>query len=99
MATGQVVAGHGEGEEQRKHKGKQTGDGAEARALAARMADSFIAFARTGDPNTAALPAWPTYDLQRRGTMIFDTTCRIENDPRREERLLFAVAPYIKPGG
>ncbi|WP_347304510.1 carboxylesterase/lipase family protein [Croceibacterium sp. TMG7-5b_MA50] len=79
--------------------GKQTGNGPEARALAGRMADSFIAFARTGDPNTAALPTWPTYDLDRRGTMIFDTTCRIENDPRRQERLLFAVAPYIKPGG
>ncbi|WP_121117707.1 carboxylesterase/lipase family protein [Croceibacterium ferulae] len=79
--------------------GQQTGNGPAARALAAHMADSFIAFARTGDPNTAALPAWPAYDLDRRGTMIFDTTCRIENDPRREERLLFAVAPYIKPGG
>ncbi|KHL26524.1 carboxylesterase [Croceibacterium mercuriale] len=79
--------------------GRQTGDGPDARALAGRMADSFIAFARTGDPATPALPTWPTYDLARRGTMIFDTTCRIENDPRREERLLFAVAPYIKPGG
>ena len=77
----------------------RTGDGPAARGLAGRMADSFVAFARTGDPNTRGLPAWPRFDLDRRATMIFDRRCRIENDPRREERLLFAVAPYIKPGG
>ncbi len=31
--------------------------------------------------------------------MIFDRQVRVEADPRREERLLFAVAPYVKPGG
>jgi para-nitrobenzyl esterase len=77
----------------------RTGDDARARDLATRMADSFVAFARTGDPGTRGLPAWPRFDLATRATMVFDATCRIENDPRREERLLFAVAPYIKPGG
>ncbi len=77
----------------------RTGDGVEARRLAGRMADAFIALARTGDPNCASVPAWRQYDLARRSTMIFDRQVRIEDDPRREERLLFAVAPYIKPGG
>ena len=77
----------------------RTGDAPEARRLAGRMADAFIALARTGDPNCASVPAWRRYDLARRSTMIFDRTVRIEDDPRREERLLFAVAPYIKPGG
>ncbi len=31
--------------------------------------------------------------------MIFDTDTRLVADPRREERLLWSVAPYIKPGG
>jgi len=79
--------------------GARTGNGPAARALAARMADGFVAFARTGEPGTRGLPAWPRFDLERRATMIFDRTCRIEDDPRRQERLLFAVAPYIKPGG
>lgn len=77
----------------------RTGDGPEARRLAGRMADAFIALARTGNPNCASVPAWPHFDLARRGTMIFDRQLRVEDDPRREERLLFAVAPYIKPGG
>ena len=77
----------------------RTGDGPEARRLAGRMADAFIAMARTGDPNCASVPTWRHYDLVRRSTMIFDQVVRMEDDPRREERLLFAVAPYIKPGG
>jgi para-nitrobenzyl esterase len=79
--------------------GARTGDGSAARRLAATMADTFIRFARTGDPDGAGIPAWPQYDLTRRATMIFDRESRIEDDPRREERLLFATAPYIKPGG
>ena len=79
--------------------GSQTGTGAEARKLAGRMADAFVALARTGDPNCASNPPWPQYDLDRRETMIFDTQTRVVSDPRREERLLWSVAPYIKPGG
>lgn len=80
-------------------KGARTGDSPAARRLAGRMADSFVAFARTGDPNNASVPAWPKFTLDRRDTMIFDTDTRIVRDPRRAERLLWSVAPYIKPGG
>ncbi|WP_164857088.1 carboxylesterase/lipase family protein [Sphingomonas crocodyli] len=80
-------------------KGSMTGMSAEARALAGRIADSFIALARTGDPNNRSIPHWPRFELEHRPTMIFDREVRIENDPRREERLLFAPVPYIKPGG
>jgi para-nitrobenzyl esterase len=80
-------------------KGSMTGTSREARKLAGRMADSFLALARTGDPNNVAIPPWPRFDLDRRPTMIFDRDVRIEDDPRREERLLFSAVPYIKPGG
>jgi len=79
--------------------GSRTGDSPAARRLAGRMADAFLAFARTGDPNCASVPAWPTFDLDTRRTMIFDTDTRVVSDPRHEERLLWSVAPYIKPGG
>ena len=64
----------------------------------ARDAGQFVAFATHGDPNHAGLPRWPGYDLQRRATMIFDTTSHRADDPRRWERELFARVPYIQPG-
>lgn len=80
-------------------RGSRTGDTPAAHRLAGRMADAFIAFARTGDPNCASVPSWPKFTLEQRQTMIFDTDTRVVSDPRREERLLWSVAPYIKPGG
>lgn len=79
--------------------GARTGRSATARALAATMADTLIRYAATGDPNGGTLAHWPQFSLEQRATMIFDRVSRVENDPRRDERLLFAVAPYIKPGG
>jgi para-nitrobenzyl esterase len=75
-----------------------TGDDAAARAMAATMSDALLRFARTGDPNGGALPAWPQHELQRRETMMFDVATRVESDPRGEERRFFGVAPYIQPG-
>jgi para-nitrobenzyl esterase len=78
--------------------GSQTGTGADARAASAAMQERFVAFAKTGDPNRAGLAAWPTYELSKRATMVFDVASRVENDPRRWQRELFARIPYIQPG-
>ena len=75
-----------------------TGSGPQTRALSRLMQRRLVAFARTGSPNVAGLPAWPTYEQQRRATMIFDVASRVENDPRRWQRLQFAHAPYTQPG-
>ena len=61
-------------------------------AMSDRMIDAFVRFARTGDPG------WPTYQLGERQTIIFDNVSRVESDPRRWERELFARVPYIQPG-
>ncbi len=55
--------------------------------LADTMSDTWIAFARSGDPNHAGLPAWDPYDVDQRATMLFDVPPRLESDPRAEERL------------
>jgi para-nitrobenzyl esterase len=78
--------------------GSQTGTAADAQAASKAMQDSFVAFAITGDPGHAGAPNWPRYDRARRATMIFDARSRIEDDPRRWERELFARVPYIQPG-
>ncbi len=61
-------------------------------AMSDRVMDAFVRFARTGNPG------WPAYDLDKRQTMIFDVESRVENDPRKWERELFARVPYIQPG-
>jgi para-nitrobenzyl esterase len=66
-----------------------TGAGPDADAVSDAMMQAWIAFARTGDPSTADQP-WPRYDTTTRPTMVFDATSRVEDDPRREERELFA---------
>lgn len=78
--------------------GSKTGTGAQALKVAAAMSETFIAFARTGDPNNAAIPAWGRYALPERATMIFNVDSRIENDPRADERRLFQTAPFLKQG-
>lgn len=75
-----------------------TGDDAAARTMAAAMSDALLRFARTGDPNGGALPAWPQHELARRETMMFDAVTRVESDPRGKERRFFGRAPYIQPG-
>ena len=42
-----------------------------AQPLADLMADAWISFARTGDPNTPGLPEWPAYDDETRSFMRF----------------------------
>lgn len=61
-------------------------------AMSDRVMDAFVRFARTGDPG------WAPYTMAKRQTMIFDTVSRVENDPRKWERELFARVPYIQPG-
>jgi para-nitrobenzyl esterase len=62
------------------------GTGKERYALADKMAASFAAFARTGNPNHAGLPQWPAFDTKTRATMTFNTESKVVNDPHGEER-------------
>jgi para-nitrobenzyl esterase len=66
------------------------GNGADLGPLAQTLSGAWTRFARTGNPNGKGLPSWPAYSSDRRGVMIFDKTQRVENDPRRQERLVIA---------
>jgi para-nitrobenzyl esterase len=70
-----------------------TGSGADRYALAEKISNAWVAFARTGNPNHAGLPdVWVPYDNTRRATMIFNDQCMLLNDPYgSEQRLLRSV--------
>jgi para-nitrobenzyl esterase len=63
-----------------------TGGGADARALAGKMCDAWIQFARTGNPNHAQLPRWPAYAADTQATMIFDDAPKVALNPDGQEQ-------------
>ncbi len=67
------------------------GEGPGPQQLADVMSDAWLAFAKTGNPATAALPTWPPYEKKKRATMIFDATSKIVNDPDAEIRKIYAT--------
>jgi para-nitrobenzyl esterase len=75
-----------------------TGEGPERAALAENMSEAWLAFARDGRPGYRGLPSWPAYDLDDRATMIFDTECRVENDPGGEVRRAWDSIPIPSLG-
>jgi para-nitrobenzyl esterase len=62
------------------------GDKPERLDLAAKMSGAWLAFARSGDPNHKGTPHWPAYTTGERATMLFNTECRVQNDPYSDER-------------
>lgn len=78
--------------------GSLTGTSAEAQKTADQMSEAFLALAHTGKPTHAGIPEWRPYELPTRATMVFDATSQLVNDPRGEERKLFAQVPYIQRG-
>ncbi|CAN5753901.1 carboxylesterase/lipase family protein [soil metagenome] len=75
-----------------------TGGGADAQKVADQMSETLIAFAKTGDPNNAAIPTWPRFETERRATMCWDVKSLVKDDPRGEERKLAANSVYVQPG-
>jgi para-nitrobenzyl esterase len=65
------------------------GNTPESFLMADRMAASWVAFARTGNPDNELVPHWPAYNLDSRPVMLFDLDMHVENDPRRDFRLLW----------
>ncbi len=66
-----------------------SGIGEEQQRVADVMAETWIAFARNGDPNNDAIPAWPPYDLERRPVMVLNEAPQRVDDARAAQRALF----------
>lgn len=63
---------------------EMTGGGKDAIALAAKVSDAWINFARTGNPNHKGLPVWPKYDAAKTATMHFNNTCEVKPQMDKE---------------
>jgi para-nitrobenzyl esterase len=75
------------------------GHGAKADALAVSMMQSWLAFARTGDPAAPLTGAWPRYDAATRATMILGAgEPHIAHAPGDERRQMWDIIPEDRIG-
>jgi len=56
--------------------------------MSAQMHSAWVAFAKTGNPQSPAIPSWPHYEPTKRQTMIFNLQSRVESDPHAALRKL-----------
>jgi para-nitrobenzyl esterase len=70
------------------HSESMSGVGEEQQRVADVMADTWIAFARSGNPNNRRLPEWPPYDLDSRPVMVLREIPELVNDARAAQRAL-----------
>ena len=68
-------------------------DGNDMSRVSEQLSSAWVAFARSGNPNTPRLPPWPTYDLSTRATMVFGTPTQLVNDHRGEIRQFWEHMP------
>jgi para-nitrobenzyl esterase len=66
-----------------------SGVGEAQQGIADIMADTWIAFARTGNPNNPKIPEWSPYNLESRPVMVLDNTPEVVDDARGAQRALF----------
>jgi para-nitrobenzyl esterase len=69
-----------------------------AQTMAGVVSETFIKFARTGNPNSVFAPHWPAFDTKTRPTMVFEEKSQIIDDPRGRERRYLGQVPYVQPG-
>ncbi len=67
--------------------------------LKQQIQETWVAFARTGNPNHPGLPNWPNYEVHARATLDLDLTSRIVDDPFGTLRQTWQKVPFdgLKP--
>jgi para-nitrobenzyl esterase len=63
------------------------------RIVAETLQDVILTFARTGDPGTPMLPAWPSYQPGRRAVMSISSRSGLELDPSADRRRAWDSLP------
>jgi para-nitrobenzyl esterase len=76
--------------------GSYSGTGPRAQEISAAMMRAFTGLARNGRPG---LEGWAPYTLPDRATLVVgEEQIGSVNDPRKRQRELWSIAPYIQPG-
>jgi para-nitrobenzyl esterase len=68
-----------------------SGGGPEAYALADKVSQAWINFARTGNPNNTKLPNWPVYSRENGAAMLLNAKSEVRN--HHDEELMRLLVP------
>jgi len=63
-----------------------SGKGQDAEVLSEKIMDAWIAFAHTGNPNHKGIPDWPSYDIEKRSTMLIGKEFKVVDGFSDKER-------------
>lgn len=74
-----------------------TGTGEEVRRLSELLQDTWSAFARNGNPSNDALGEWYAYDRDKKTTMVFGSSCYIEQDPLEHRHTIWRDIDFLLP--
>jgi para-nitrobenzyl esterase len=78
---------------------REARDGGDMARVADELSSTWVAFARSGNPNNPKIPQWPQYEAQKRATLVFGAPTHVENDPRAEIRQFWEQMPLTpRPG-
>jgi len=66
----------------------------ERKTLLDQIQESWISFARSGNPNHTGLPDWPNYDTNKRVTMEFGIPSKVIDDPYSDQRKAWINVPF-----
>lgn len=62
------------------------GDNPDLNTMSHKVMDAWIAFAHSGNPNHESIPQWPSYDSEKRSTMLIDREFKVVEKFLDEER-------------
>ena len=62
------------------------GNGSDQKLICNNVMDAWIAFARTGNPNHEGIPDWPSYDVEKRSTMLINKEFKVAEKFQDRER-------------
>jgi para-nitrobenzyl esterase len=70
------------------------GKSPETEVISNKIMDAWIAFARTGNPNHDGIPKWPSYDIEKRSTMLIGKELKVVEKFLDKERAAWDIYKF-----
>jgi para-nitrobenzyl esterase len=69
------------------------------KTLERQASTAWASMARNGNPNHKGMPLWPAYESNSKSVFLFDTPCKVENNPGAALRAQLLPGASSTPAG